>query len=73
MIRDKKDKPSRPVELDLSGPEGNVHYLMALAQRYAIELGLDGNAIVDQMRMKDYEHAVKVFDRYFGKYIIIYK
>jgi len=73
MIRDKKDKPSRPVELDLSGPEGNVHHLMALAQRYAEQLGLDGNAIVDQMKMKDYEYAVKVFDRYFGKYIIIYK
>ncbi len=73
MIKDNQDKPSGPIEIDLTGPEGNVFYLMGLALKFAKQLDLDGDAIVAQMKLKDYDYAVNVFDRYFGKYVILYK
>lgn len=68
MIRSKID--STPV-IDLTGPEGNAFALMALANRYARQLGLDGDTIVAEMQSGNYENLVQVFDRYFGDYVIL--
>ena len=38
MIRDKKELDHRPIEIDLTGPEGNVFCLMAYAKKYARQL-----------------------------------
>ena len=73
MIIDKKDKPSRPVEIDLTGPQGNVFYLMNFVNHNAKHLGLNAEGIIAQMKRGDYENAVKVFDRYFHNHVIIYK
>ena len=68
MIRDRIN--STPV-IDLTGPEGNAFYLMAQADRYARQLGLDKEAVINEMKSGDYENLVQVFDRYFGDYVIL--
>jgi DNA-directed RNA polymerase subunit K/omega len=68
MIRDRID--STPV-IDLTGPQGNAYALMALASRYARQLGLDSDAVLAEMQQGDYENLVQVFDRYFGEYVIL--
>ena len=37
-IKSKDEMPWRPIEIDLTGPDGNVFYLMGLAKRYAKQL-----------------------------------
>jgi hypothetical protein len=44
---------------------------MGQAGQYARQLGLDGDAIVAEMRSGNYENLVQVFDRYFGDYVIL--
>ena len=68
MIRDRI--ASTPI-IDLTGPEGNAFALMALASRYARQLGLDSAAVIAEMKSSDYENLVQVFDRYFGEYVIL--
>jgi hypothetical protein len=68
MIRDKGH--STPV-IDLTGPEGNAFFLLGQAGRYARDLGLDGDAIVAEMKSGNYKNLVQVFDRYFGDYVIL--
>ena len=93
MILSREEKPRRPLEIDLSGPDGNVFALMGDAKRLAIQLDIQvelasdllselgvhkapknaGDFIVQQMMESDYENALQVFDRYFGKYVILYR
>jgi len=68
MIRDRVD--STPV-IDLTGPQGNTFFLLGQAGRYAGQLGLDGDAIIAEMKSSDYENLVQVFDRYFGDHVIL--
>lgn len=70
MIRDKV-KNSGPVIIDLTGPEGNAFCLMGYAGRFSRQLNLDGNAIIEEMQSGDYENLLKVFDSYFGEYVIL--
>lgn len=70
MIR--KKKPSKgKVVIDLTGPQGNAYYLMATARRLAATFGRDEDKILKEMSSGDYEHLIKVFDREFGKYVIL--
>ncbi len=74
MIIDAENKPERPLELDLRGPEGNVFNLMNLAKVWGRQLGIKNpDAIVELMKMGTYDEAVEVFDNYFGNLVIIYK
>ena len=68
MIRDRI--ASTPI-IDLTGPQGNAFFLMGQAGRYARDLGLNGDTIIDEMKSGDYENLVAVFDRYFGDYVIL--
>jgi hypothetical protein len=68
MIRNRID--STPV-IDLTGPQGNAFFLIGQAGRYARQLCLDGDAIITEMRLGNYENLVQVFDRYFGDYVIL--
>jgi hypothetical protein len=68
MIRDRI--ASTPV-IDLTGPQGNAFFLIGQAGRYARDLGLDGDAIITEMRSGNYENLIQVFDRYFGDYVIL--
>lgn len=69
MIR-QKQAPTEIV-IDLTGPEGNAFALMGYAKRFAKQLGLDGEKIVNEMTSGDYENLVEVFDGYFGDFVIL--
>lgn len=57
------------IEIDLTGPDSNVFALMGYASRYAKQLKLDGKKITAEMMESDYEHALQVFDDYFGEFV----
>jgi hypothetical protein len=73
MIKDRGELKERGIEIDLSGPEGNAYVLMAYAQRYAKQLGMDHNAIIKEMKSSDYENLVNTFEKYFGKFVTLYR
>ena len=68
MIRPTKD---RQIYINLDGPQGNANVLMATAINLANQVGLDGDKIIMEMRSGDYINLVKIFDKYFGKYVIL--
>jgi hypothetical protein len=70
MIREKQNGP---VVIDLTGPEGNAFCLMGYAKKLSRQLGIDGNKVIEEMKSGDYENLIKVFDGYFGDYVILEK
>ena len=73
MIIAKENKPTRPIEIDLSGPQGNAFMLIGMASKWSKQLGLDSKEIRDDMTSGDYDHLLSVIEKYFGDYIIMYK
>lgn len=69
MIRTKTN--SGEIVIDLTGPEGNAFCLMGYARKFARQLGLDSDIILDEMKSGDYENLVAVFDNYFGDFVIL--
>ena len=70
MILTKQQKKG-PVEIDLTGPDGNAYVLLGYAERYAKQLNLDSKQILAEMTSGDYENLIQVFDKYFGDYVIL--
>jgi hypothetical protein len=70
MIKTKKNKG---IEIDLTGPQGNVFFLIGTARNLAKQLGLDSAVIQKEMMSGDYENAVNVFDRHFGSFVTLYR
>jgi hypothetical protein len=70
MIKSKKNKG---IEIDLTGPQGNVFFLIGTARNLAKQLGLDSASIQKEMMSGDYENAVNVFDRHFGSFVTLYR
>lgn len=70
MIR-KKQERNGPIIIDLTGPEGNAYVLMSYAIKFSKQLGFDNGPIVEEMMSGDYENLLQVFDRYFGKFVIL--
>ena len=69
MIREKIEK--KEIIIDLTGPDGNAFALMGSSKRLAYWLGLDSDKILSEMRSGDYENLIKVFDKYFGDFVIL--
>ena len=69
MIRAKEIAEN--VVIDLTGPEGNAFCLMGYAKKFARQLDLDANQIIQEMKSGDYENLVTTFDKYFGDYVIL--
>jgi hypothetical protein len=67
----KKEKVNRRHQIDLTGPEGNAFFLMGTASKFARQLGLDSDTILNEMKSGNYENLVQVFDNYFGEYVIL--
>ena len=59
------EKPS----IDIDGPDGNAFALMGYASNLSKQLGFNTSKILTDMRKKDYEHLLKVFDKNFGEYV----
>jgi hypothetical protein len=72
MIR-KKEERKGPIVIDLTGPDGNAFVLMGYAKNFARQLDLDADVIIKEMKSGDYEHLIKVFDNYFGSFVILEK
>lgn len=79
MIKSIEDKKG-PIELDLTGPDGNVFALMAHAKQLVKLLNerrgaeyLNFKEIQADMTSDDYEHAIEVFEKHFGHIVILYR
>lgn len=76
MIKSRKEKEDRGIEIDLSGPEGNAYVLLAKADKFGRMLGYDKlkiERILDEMRLTDYEGLLFTFDREFGSFITLWR
>lgn len=71
-IKYKKMKTG-PVEIDLTGPDGNAFVLIGIAGNLAKQLDLDKKKIQSEMMAGDYENLLKVFDSYFGEFVTLYR
>jgi len=72
MIKYKKIKTG-PVEIDLTGPDGNAFALLGIAANLAQQLYLDKKTIQSEMMSGDYEHLVSTFDKHFGEFVTLYR
>ena len=72
MIKTKTNKTGK-IEIDLTGSEGNAFVLLGYASKLAKQLKLDKEKIRKEMMDGDYENLVKVFDKYFGDFVILYR
>jgi hypothetical protein len=69
MIRNKQQP--KEIIIDLTGPQGNAFSLLGTARSLAIQLDLDWNHIHKEMTSGDYENLIRVFDHYFGSFVIL--
>jgi len=72
MIKEKEQKVGN-IEIDLTGPDGNVFFLIGQGVSYCKQLGLDDKEFMKKMMSGDYENAVNVFDEYFGHFVTLYR
>ena len=79
MIKPIHTKSSH-IEIDLTGPNGNVFTLISLATDLAKLLNkrkdndyFDIKEIQEEMMSEDYEHAIEVMESNFGHMIIMYR
>jgi hypothetical protein len=68
-----KNKENKGIEIDLTGPQGNVFFLIGTARNLAKQLGLDSSSIQNEMMSGDYEHLLSVMEKHFGNFIIMYR
>ena len=78
MIRSKakRSQGPTPIEIDLSGPNGNAHYLLGLADNLSRQLGYDKlkrERIQMEMTLADYECLLSTFDREFGTLVTLWR
>ena len=75
MIKDRREMKYKPIEIDLSGPEGNAFVLL----KYADTLGKriygykKTEEILEEMRLSTYELLILTFDKYFGEVVTLYR
>jgi hypothetical protein len=69
MIR--KKQQSKYEIIDLTGPQGNAHYLMGRAIVLSKQLGIDSDSIIQNMKSGDYDNLIKVFDKHFGSFVVL--
>lgn len=72
-IKSIKEKKSKKMEIDLTGPDGNAFNLINIARNLSNKLGKNTEEITDDMMSGDYDHLVWVFNKHFGDYVDLYK
>jgi hypothetical protein len=73
MIKSIKDRKPSMIEIDLLGPDGNAFVLLGYAKNLSKQLGINYEKVKSEMTSGDYENLIKVFDNYFGEYVILYR
>lgn len=74
MIRAKEIKPTFPIIIDLTGPQGNAYALLGLAHQLGKLIGMEAEDIEHlqtEMQSGDYEHLLETFDAEFGELVIL--
>ena len=57
------------ITIHLDGPQGNVFYILAVAEKIAVKHGIaDFESIEREMKSSDYTNALDVFRKYFSEY-----
>jgi hypothetical protein len=75
-IKKKSEMEDRSIEIDLTGPDGNVFVVMGYAKQYGKQLGYTKKQIDDMiadMMSNEYDHAIDVFEENFGDYVTLYR
>ena len=77
-IKSLKDRPKgpTPIEIDLTGPQGNAYYLLGLASNLCRQLKYDAmheERILEEMKLADYECLLHTFDREFGTLVTLWR
>ncbi|MCK9477603.1 MAG: hypothetical protein M0R46_16935 [Candidatus Muirbacterium halophilum] len=70
----KKTTKNETIVIDLDGPDGNAFVLIAAAGQLGNELGFDQEKITEiteEMKSGDYVELIRVFDKYFGDFVIL--
>ena len=57
--------------INLDGPDGNAFALLGYASRWAKDLELDKDKILNEMKSDDYVNLVSVFNKYFGQVAVL--
>jgi len=73
MIKSIEEKKQTKLEIDLTGPDGNVFVLMGIGGRLCKQLGMNTEMFTRRMMSGDYENAVNTFEEYFGDYVTLYR
>ena len=60
-IKQKLQQKVPRIEIDLTGPQGNVFVLIATAKRLARQVGVDGDKVVKRMMRGSYSDATNIF------------
>ena len=77
-IKSLEDRPKgpKPIEIDLTGPQGNAYYLLGLASHLCRQLKYDAmheERIIEEMKLADYECLLQTFDREFGTIVTLWR
>lgn len=64
---------SKKIIIDLTGPEGNIFVLFGYVRQFVKNFDMDYEKIIEEMKSSDYDNAIKVFDKYFGNFVILLK
>ena len=80
MITSIKNKKEQRIEIDLTGPDGNVFSLISIGMNLLKELNKRRGAeyfnikeFQEEMMRSDYDHSVNTMEKYFGHLIIMYR
>lgn len=74
MIKTLKEMPrAEKFEINLTGPQGNAYYLLAIAHDLSDRFDLDYSVVKREMMAGDYENLLQVFDNYFGEIVNLYR
>ena len=71
MIKEKKEMST--IEIDLTGEQGNVFFLIGQGRKFCKQLGLDSEEFMKKMMSGDYENSVNTFEEYFGEFVTLYR
>jgi hypothetical protein len=72
MIKSIEEKQTK-LEIDLTGPDGNVFNLIGIGGRLCKQLGKNSEVFARRMMSGDYENAINTFEEYFGDYVTLYR
>ena len=77
-IKSLEDRPigPTPIEIDLTGPQGNAYFLLGLASNLCQQLKYDAmheERILEEMKLADYECLLQTFDREFGTIVTLWR